>query len=546
MEKRLKGNRAMKKCDYKTAREEYTEGLLETPEDPALWCNRSLAFLKEGYPELALMDASRAILLLEKKMNETITVLTGNSYKSRANETINEAKSSGKGEFKIISFLKDSDNTQKLVEIGKEKLSCILSQNKNCKDNDDSEKFVRMLFKVFYRQAVAFSKLEIWHKSIESCKTFLNMQKHIEKDSIEISNTDCLQLLSHCEKKHAAFTKEDPEYFKFYQYYGVMNYKMGYPWDCTQINRDSEELFEDLKMQLEVLSDTKLSLTQVEFDKSSNSSSMKIQYGVEALRDISAKSILMEETPFLNVHNRFISRCDYCNLLLIDPKDNTIEFYECPETGCKEVYCDSECWQLASNEFHKPLCGKDITPILEITQSGEATGSLNFLFFLKIFAIAKIRGICPLDIDELKHLVRYRPIHGKILYQHIWSSMYMCTLEILGISPFDVRFDFWVYLECIHMIRCNVFAATDDQGRPDCASCYSLISLVNHDCNPNAFMIDHELTAAREIKKGEPVTISYIGDDDNYDNCSRQSHFADVFGFICKCNRCEQHVTVDE
>ncbi|CAG8581011.1 13214_t:CDS:1 [Ambispora gerdemannii] len=542
MEKRLKGNNAIKKGDYKTARDEYTKGLLETPKDPALWCNRSLAFLKEGYPELALVDALRAIVLLEKKMSEVITMLAGD-----------ETKSSGKEEFKIVSFSKDSWGTENLVEIGKEKLSCTSSQNKNCKDSHEKEndsanmeKIVQMLFKAFYRQAVAYSKLEIWYRAIESCNNFLTMQKNIEKYSISISNIDCLQLRSHCEKKHAEFTKKNPECVNFY--HGVMKYKNGYPWDRSQENRDSEELFENLKIQIETLSDMKISLTRVEFGKSSNSttsSPKKIQYGIEALQAISAECIIMEETAFLNVHNRFVSRCDYCNLPLADPKDNTMVFYECPETGCKEVYCDIECWQLASNEFHKPLCGKDITPILEITQNERSTGSLNFLFFLKIFAIAKIRGISPLDIDELKHLVRYRPIHGKLIYQHIWTSMYTYTLGILEISPFDVRFDFWMYLECIHMTRCNVFAATDDQGRPDCASCYSLMSLVNHDCSPNAFIIDHELTAAREIEKGEPVTISYIDDGDGDDDGDRQSQFANVFGFTCTCDRCQQ-LHVDE
>src|SRR5436190_1606760 len=68
---RINGNDAIKNNDYIKAWEEYTKGLEITPKDPVLWSNRSLACLKAGFPELAMMDAYRVIDLCGKDCDES-------------------------------------------------------------------------------------------------------------------------------------------------------------------------------------------------------------------------------------------------------------------------------------------------------------------------------------------------------------------------------------------------------------------------------------------------------------------------------------------
>ena len=68
MNYREKGNKAFVDGEFETAWQEYTKGIEVTPEDPRLWSNRAQIFIKLGYPELAVVDATYARSLLESKI----------------------------------------------------------------------------------------------------------------------------------------------------------------------------------------------------------------------------------------------------------------------------------------------------------------------------------------------------------------------------------------------------------------------------------------------------------------------------------------------
>lgn len=44
----------------------YSSALVKTSKDPNLWCQRALVCLKEGYPENALIDAKRVLILCDE------------------------------------------------------------------------------------------------------------------------------------------------------------------------------------------------------------------------------------------------------------------------------------------------------------------------------------------------------------------------------------------------------------------------------------------------------------------------------------------------
>lgn len=54
------GDEAFVKGDFGRAAEAYTQALRHTSSDPAIWANRSAAFLRTGAAEDALQDARRA------------------------------------------------------------------------------------------------------------------------------------------------------------------------------------------------------------------------------------------------------------------------------------------------------------------------------------------------------------------------------------------------------------------------------------------------------------------------------------------------------
>ena len=84
---------------------------------------------------------------------------------------------------------------------------------------------------------------------------------------------------------------------------------------------------------------------------------------------------------------------------------------------------------------------------------------------------------------------------------------------------------------------------------PDCSGTglYAISSTMNHSCNPNAFFYKREgvdrtndivLFAARNIKKGEEISISYINNAMDYDD--RQALLEYPYRFTCICEKCKQ------
>ncbi|RHZ46877.1 hypothetical protein Glove_606g161 [Diversispora epigaea] len=61
-------NKAFVNGEFEIARQEYTKGIEVSPEDPRLWSNRAQTFIKLLYPELAIVDATNALSLIEPKI----------------------------------------------------------------------------------------------------------------------------------------------------------------------------------------------------------------------------------------------------------------------------------------------------------------------------------------------------------------------------------------------------------------------------------------------------------------------------------------------
>ena len=77
-------------------------------------------------------------------------------------------------------------------------------------------------------------------------------------------------------------------------------------------------------------------------------------------------------------------------------------------------------------------------------------------------------------------------------------------------------------------------------------------SIFNHSCQPNCVKFNpspenpvSEVRASRWIRKGEPLTISYIHPLEQ-SLSTRQAQFRTQFGFTCGCARCEADKPMDE
>ena len=85
--------------------------------------------------------------------------------------------------------------------------------------------------------------------------------------------------------------------------------------------------------------------------------------------------------------------------------------------------------------------------------------------------------------------------------------------------------------------------STDDSFR----CLFLCLSLINHSCDPNSFWTGSlnnprqlELRAAKDIQKGEEVTVNYILVEGRFsDRPTRQDRLREGWGFYCSCSLCQ-------
>ncbi|CAG8484980.1 7274_t:CDS:2 [Ambispora gerdemannii] len=477
LEHRLRGNEAMSNGDFKTALEEYNKGIPLNPDDGILWSNRSLAYLKLGHPELALVDTNRAsIILIDPVL--------------------------GLRKLELVQKDESISPINKLKQVG---------------------------FKNLLRNAQAYSDLELFIDAIKSCQELMKLKNSFTAKNVPFNWIEVERLLQHCQKRYNEYVSEG-DFKDFVQHYGISSFKGEYPWQSRKTDRFSEENFRYLKDRISEISASKVKLVKVNLGQSSVSDTIEIQYGIEAQEKISSHELIFKETPFITVYSRIVERCDNCST-----KITTQSKFKCPNSSCKEVYCNIRCYQQALELFHNQLCGKDITGILTVVQKGKSTASLNNLFLIKLFAIAKQRDISPLDIKEIRHMTSSQ--QTKHRFPKISVHLYEDVMRILEIPIGDLRFDFWVFNCCLFMLSMNVFGERNG-AIPDKAYLFSLLALINHQCDPNASTIGeigNQLISEKVIQKGEAITINY---DPRISSRERAASLYYFFGINCKCPKC--------
>ncbi|RHZ46843.1 hypothetical protein Glove_606g175 [Diversispora epigaea] len=325
-----------------------------------------------------------------------------------------------------------------------------------------------------------------------------------------------------------------------------------YPWDIRNQERCTEESLASVQKLLEKISGKSIKVALVSFPDASQ----EREFGIVATRDIKKGTILLDEKPLISVHTPGQQQCDFCNKPISSKK------FSCPKSNCSEFFCNRDCFEKAWELYHRAICGKNLNSLYEIVKKEYKSSGSSLLLVLKIFAIAKQRDICPLDIEEIKHLFPFQ--HSTAWFQHgpIAINFYFELMKLLEIPVFDLRYEPWIYLTIYRKIKpnCNLLNPMTGTGR-----LYPIISLFNHHCDSNAnhtddvsreiqrgdpFMFDMNLStqveAIRNIKKGEQIFTNYTKGIDliMFGNTSGSTKHArqtleTTYGFRCRCSVCE-------
>ncbi|CAG8727880.1 uncharacterized protein OCT59_004633 [Rhizophagus irregularis] len=331
-----------------------------------------------------------------------------------------------------------------------------------------------------------------------------------------------------------------------------------YPWDIRSQERCTPESSAFVQKLLDKISGKNIKMSLVSFPGASQPQ----EFGIIATKNIKRGIILLDEKPLISVHSPGQLQCDFCN------KSTSSKSFSCPKANCSEIFCSDDCFDKSWKLYHRAICGKNLDLLYAIVNKESKNSGISLLVVFKIFAIAKQRNICPLDIEEIKHLFPFQ--HSTSWFQHglMAIDFYIELMKLLEIPIFDSRYESWIYLTIYRKLKPNsvFFNPLTSTGQ-----LYPIISLFNHDCNPNARCSDDtsksiqrgepfpfapilstRVEAARNIKKGEQVFINYtLGHDFSVlsvvSNTVKSSGstkktrqlLETTYGFRCKCSMCD-------
>ncbi|PVH83045.1 hypothetical protein DL98DRAFT_413491 [Cadophora sp. DSE1049] len=319
--------------------------------------------------------------------------------------------------------------------------------------------------------------------------------------------------------------------------------------------------------------------------------------GIFATQDIEVGDLVMLDrtiTGVSNVPSSKLEHCDACQGCLMPPFMHPERIVH-PACCSKVAYCSLECYQIAAVGYHKVLCGKDFDWLYESIKVGKTSGAPSHwkaVNFLRVVAVV-LADICKTRVHPLRHSLIARmsanyPPEGKILgqydagHQWLYFANVVAPTQILLQLGVDIFTDpFWTQ-EVIQTIfwrienNANMAVTELTSTKAHLVNINPNYLFFNHSCQPNISWhgacpdgdvgIDWLMTpeggilqpgcsavwciAARNIKKGEQLTISYVGNPKGDDTVeggreAKRAWLCKWFDNGCGCPLCEEENRIE-
>ncbi|UJR06794.1 hypothetical protein I4U23_011081 [Adineta vaga] len=487
--------------EYLAARALYTQALTLDPFDARIWNHRSNTHLKLGYPELAFTDAARGLQILDDKL----------AKKTLSREDRNDCVFLKLDVLYTCLLATEALNT---FQMALQYINRLLA-NSHLLSNEVHKTVLK--------------KQAIFHDKINQKVNTLNKTNIPSGVSIDtISNLGTMRIVT-------------------------------YPWDDFEPFNSANDIETEMKKLNNALESfaPKLMIVQMPdnpalynselVSSASISKTGRPQLGIIARKTIKSKERILDETGIFVNNGLYGPKCNYCNSILSTSTNKSNEIHKTTCRECGERFCSVDCLQSAMETYHKTLCGRDISHIVEFVARGISCSSLIHLFVLRLLAIAVQNKQHPLEINAVKYLAKgVKEVVPWDIYQSYF--MYLDLLKILGLCPYrDIdKFDFWIYYTLRNKLLPNVFGEYKAPMKPANGKLFPFSSFFNHSCVSNVIYITsrnaHQVIVARKegIEKNQQVFISYIDPDRPF--IERQQLFQITYGFVCRCERCVREI----
>ena len=359
-----------------------------------------------------------------------------------------------------------------------------------------------------------------------------------------------------------------------------------YPWNQHEPDRYSDAMLSYLNQEMAKIA-PKCSVKAVDLPfltekGSSNVPKSVKQLGMFAREDIEPGELVLAETSILTANNRLLDPlCDACSRELPPLSETRYECSECEDV----VFCSAKCKELALSKYHSALCGKELEVVGKDPEGKDAADSLYFLLLGRAFALAETQDLHPLDLDEVKFLwggfaQQLNPVtdvEGPAFQQSDPSEDELpFSFQYNVLSPLDYlekmdinifaridKYDIWIFNVLYAKFRGVASGRMNHRtGKPEVCAVHPMWCLANHSCAPNVRwewggdinfwardegqMVKWRDTQGEKagqsrrkagIKKGEEVLNHYC--DIELGVQARREWAAGALGGPCQCERCQ-------
>ncbi|KAJ4989802.1 Wd tetratricopeptide repeat domain-containing protein [Stagonosporopsis vannaccii] len=525
-----------------------------TPEQPYSIVHRlnlAMAYKSLGYPDLAIGDAYKALLLVDEVAEE-------GEYHDEALEAAN------------TDYLSERATKLSLSPAGiapNEGVDDMITWVQNCLSRTAHDLLIEALlacgcfrsaFDYIARATRAFPDHDTFRRYDEALTSIL--QALYEKDG---ENVDDIEVDNYPDK-------------------GLVR-RENYPWNEYEPDRHSKQCLQflndemaNIAPRLEVrVSELPLLTTEPSSEKPANEVKFVKQLGVFAKEDIAPGEEVLNEKSLLTAVSRLHDvYCDACSTTLPESgaDKNILSCDECDEV----FFCSEECHDLAQDTYHPSICGVSVDQ--GKVPAREAADSLYSILLVRALALAETQDLHPLELKELRYI--WGDYHGTDLdtaWQNCCDGEHVDAfagaprtlpfsfnnniikplhlLEKMDVNIFtqSFRYDTWVFNTIYAKLRGTASAQQGLDGRPEIGAVHPMWCLANHSCDPNVAwewqgtmkfwtrekLVDwkgRDPSKGPGLKKGEEVFGHYC--DVRLPVKERREWAVGALGGDCMCPRC--------
>lgn len=496
------------------SRQDLSQLLQNDPYSADVYLKRASVYGQLGYPDLAVMDAYKALLLTDE-----------------INDDAGEYHSQAVASWQTSASCTDHANPMDAFKAETNNLGPVLYSDNPHDVGHAPETLQRLRLKAWLCLSRCLTSIGCFRTAHDFIQ---NALRGFPQDTRVLN---AKQDLTESIKRHlhspGSAPSTDVENVSSLPDRGLVRREV-YPWNDHEQGRISHDALKHLnevmgvvapKLEVRVTDLPVLSsdATSAHSTKTSESGTRTKQFGVFAKDDISNGEEILCERSLLTANARLHEPlCDACsaplppleNYGMTDaiqdhPRESSVGEagpVECP--NCDDtIFCSQECQNLAQASYHRSICGCDVEPIAKDVPPTQAADALYTQLLFRSMSMSVTQNVHPLDLKELKYVWGdFNPTTKKSAEKKQSDKLHQYPLTLpfdfqnqivrplhflqqLDISPFEAQHglsEAWVYNTLFAKFRGTASARISPRdGRPEVAAVHPMWCLANHSCDPN-------------------------------------------------------------